>query len=241
MPSDDEDGIFKVETVPPPEGESDVYNAPTRVGALAGSIVEEIVQQARRQAEQSAQSRMASSGSASGAEDEPAVLDPMKLRALEELAARPEIALRPPAVPNDLAPITPRVEPPPPSAPPASHAFTPAPSAPPSPSAAPFPSPPPTALPSPSAGPSAAPPLMHVEPSPQAPLNGMIDAPRAEPLAVPPSLNAERSPASPSPARKSSRLSTLIILALVLLCLAFGVYRLIGAKAAARGSASPHG
>ncbi len=30
----DEEGIYKVETVPPPQGEDDAYSAPTRVGAL---------------------------------------------------------------------------------------------------------------------------------------------------------------------------------------------------------------
>ena len=43
--SDDDDGIFRVQTVPPPPGETDAYNAPTKVGSMAASIVEEMIQQ----------------------------------------------------------------------------------------------------------------------------------------------------------------------------------------------------
>jgi hypothetical protein len=49
--SNDDEGIYTVETVPPPAGESDLYNAPTRVGLMASSIVEEQIKQARREAD----------------------------------------------------------------------------------------------------------------------------------------------------------------------------------------------
>ena len=223
MPDDDEDGIFKVETVPPPEGESDVYNAPTKVGVLAGSIVEEIVQQARRQAELQGRAK----ASNSPVEDEPAVIDPMKLRALEELAARQDEALRSPPVPIDLVMPTPSSEPPR-SAPPVRSAPPPR-SAPPS---------------------RSAPPLreveraeLHVEPpsapppAPAAP-SSRVDAPRpnatsAPPVGVPvpsvaptpldpPAMSVRHAPAQ----RSSTRASTIVILALIFLCLAFGLYRL---------------
>jgi hypothetical protein len=36
----DTDGIFRVDTVPPPPGEGDAYNAPTRVGEMPESVLE---------------------------------------------------------------------------------------------------------------------------------------------------------------------------------------------------------
>jgi hypothetical protein len=43
--SDDEgdEAIFRVDTVPPPAGESDAYSAPTRVGPMAAAVVEEMM------------------------------------------------------------------------------------------------------------------------------------------------------------------------------------------------------
>jgi hypothetical protein len=49
MSDDDKDeAIFKVETVPPPAGESDAYNAPTKVGPMAAAVVEEMMHAAVR-------------------------------------------------------------------------------------------------------------------------------------------------------------------------------------------------
>lgn len=196
MASDDEDGIFKVETVPPPEGESDVYNAPTKVGVLAGSLVEEIVQQARRQAELSAQT----------AGEEPAVVDPMKLLAVEQLAAREEAALRPAGLPSDLGleeaptsdsitvemPETRESARPEASVPPRSQDLDGA-------------APPPNGLP-------------HLEAG--------VAAVVASPTSMPPEADARQAPVTPVARNRSSRLSTVVVLALVLLCLAFGIYRL---------------
>ncbi len=47
---DDKDGIFRVQTVPPPPGTTDAYNAPTKVGPMAAAIVGEMVEYARRRA-----------------------------------------------------------------------------------------------------------------------------------------------------------------------------------------------
>ena len=46
--SDDEKGekLYRVETVPPPAGESDAYNAPTRVGPMAAAVVAEMMKAA---------------------------------------------------------------------------------------------------------------------------------------------------------------------------------------------------
>ena len=52
--SDDEkeDGpaIYKVETIPPPDGEDDAYSAPTKVGPMADAAVRELMQAAERKA-----------------------------------------------------------------------------------------------------------------------------------------------------------------------------------------------
>ena len=45
-----DDDIFKVETIPPPEGESDAYNAATKVGPMADSVLKEMVHAAERKA-----------------------------------------------------------------------------------------------------------------------------------------------------------------------------------------------
>jgi hypothetical protein len=51
MSDDDKDEeIFKVETVPPPAGESDAYNAPTKVGPMAAAVVEEMLHASVRKA-----------------------------------------------------------------------------------------------------------------------------------------------------------------------------------------------
>ena len=52
--SDDEkeDGpaIYRVETIPPPDGEDDAYSAPTKVGPMADAAVRELMQAAERRA-----------------------------------------------------------------------------------------------------------------------------------------------------------------------------------------------
>jgi hypothetical protein len=53
MPDDDDDkkdGIYKVDTVPPPPGEGDAYSAPTKVGPMAAAVVEEMMHAAERKA-----------------------------------------------------------------------------------------------------------------------------------------------------------------------------------------------
>lgn len=48
-----EDGIYRADTVPPPDGGDDAYNAPTRVGLMAATVVNEMLVAA--QAAQSAE------------------------------------------------------------------------------------------------------------------------------------------------------------------------------------------
>lgn len=54
MPSDNDDAIFKVQTVPPPPGSTDAYSAPTRVGEMGASVLDEMIVAAKRNAEQPA-------------------------------------------------------------------------------------------------------------------------------------------------------------------------------------------
>jgi hypothetical protein len=46
----EEDGIYRVDTIPPPEGEDDAYSAPTRVGPMAAAAVEKMMADAERHA-----------------------------------------------------------------------------------------------------------------------------------------------------------------------------------------------
>jgi hypothetical protein len=39
----EKDEVYQVDTVPPPEGEADAYNAPTRVGQMAASTIAEML------------------------------------------------------------------------------------------------------------------------------------------------------------------------------------------------------
>jgi hypothetical protein len=49
--SDNDEGIYKVDTVPPPQGEDDAYSAPTKVGVMASAIVGELLMQGQREAD----------------------------------------------------------------------------------------------------------------------------------------------------------------------------------------------
>jgi hypothetical protein len=77
MSEDENDGgIYKVDTVPPPDGEDDAYNAPTKVGVMAESVVQEIMHAAELKSaalrEKESQRRAASAGAASGPAAPPA-------------------------------------------------------------------------------------------------------------------------------------------------------------------------
>jgi hypothetical protein len=70
MSEDENDGgIYKVDTVPPPDGEDDAYSAPTKVGVMAESLVKEIMHAAERKSaelrEGEARKRAASGAAAS--------------------------------------------------------------------------------------------------------------------------------------------------------------------------------
>lgn len=50
MPDNDdhnEDAVYRVDTVPPPDGDDDAYSAPTRVGPMAATVVNELIVAAR--------------------------------------------------------------------------------------------------------------------------------------------------------------------------------------------------
>jgi hypothetical protein len=53
--SDDEASIFKVDTVPPPDGDGDAYNAPTKVGPVTSEAWVELVKKADAEGERNAE------------------------------------------------------------------------------------------------------------------------------------------------------------------------------------------
>jgi hypothetical protein len=103
MSSNDDDGIYRVDTIPPPAGEDDAYSAPTRVGPMASAIVEEIIAQAKREAEEAAASSRPP-GTPTPVEDEAVVIDPAQLVTLEALTAQMNAGLRTPDVPRQRPP-----------------------------------------------------------------------------------------------------------------------------------------
>lgn len=55
-----EDAVYKVDTVPPPDGDDDAYSAPTKVGALASAVVNELIVAKSRAERESAEVAAAS-------------------------------------------------------------------------------------------------------------------------------------------------------------------------------------
>jgi hypothetical protein len=54
MPENDEkneDGLYRADTVPPPDGGGDAYNAPTKVGPMAATVIKEMIAAAQEAAE----------------------------------------------------------------------------------------------------------------------------------------------------------------------------------------------
>jgi len=45
---DGADELYRVQTVPPPAGETDAYSAPTKVGPMASAVIGEIIEHAKR-------------------------------------------------------------------------------------------------------------------------------------------------------------------------------------------------
>ena len=83
--SDDEkeDGpaIYRVETIPPPDGEDDAYSAPTKVGPMADAAVRELMQAAeRRAAELSARLAEKKAASAAAAKVASSLPTPMSVK-----------------------------------------------------------------------------------------------------------------------------------------------------------------
>jgi hypothetical protein len=65
--SDDEASIFKVDTVPPPDGDGDAYNAPTKVGPVSSEAWVELIRKADAEGERNAEAdrQLAESGPSS--------------------------------------------------------------------------------------------------------------------------------------------------------------------------------
>jgi hypothetical protein len=112
--SDDDDrneeGIYRADTVPPPDGGEDAYSAPTRVGPMAATVVNEILMAAQAaQAEQSAARAQAVTAKPKGGDggelderDIAAELDPVAFPPPPRLPG-----LRSPPVPSVASPPAP--------------------------------------------------------------------------------------------------------------------------------------
>lgn len=61
MARDDEDAVHKVDTVPPPDGDSDAYSAETKVGPVTQDAWAELIRKAAEEGERNAKSGPASS------------------------------------------------------------------------------------------------------------------------------------------------------------------------------------
>ena len=88
MSTNDDDGIYRVDTVPPPPGEGDAYNAPTRIGPMAGAIVEELLAQSKRDEEQQAAKARSEHSTAPPPKLDEEPVDPAKLLNVESLTAQ---------------------------------------------------------------------------------------------------------------------------------------------------------
>ena len=122
---DKDDAIFKVDTVPPPAGEDNAYNAPTRVGAMAAAVVEEMMVASVRKAnaltaaasEKAAASQKAAAAEASAAAAADAVNDsdlvPEFTPASPGMSApkppQPGVMAKPPPVPQKSPVAPPRL------------------------------------------------------------------------------------------------------------------------------------
>ncbi|MDB4945969.1 MAG: hypothetical protein JWP97_5503 [Labilithrix sp.] len=124
-----EDGIYRLDTLPPPDGETDAYSAPTRVGPMAAAAVEELMKAAERRAtdlsarseekrrlagapaqppasSQPSSSRLGSAQPASSQSSQPASsrLGSANPASSPKPARRPVDVPRPPPMPRGLAP-----------------------------------------------------------------------------------------------------------------------------------------
>lgn len=91
MPDNDDrndDAVYKVDTVPPPDGDDDAYSAPTRIGPMAPAVVNELIMaKSRESAAQAAasQAKPRKAGGEAGGEE-----------ALDENDIEAELAFPPP-------------------------------------------------------------------------------------------------------------------------------------------------
>jgi hypothetical protein len=118
MSTNDDDGVYKVQTVPPPSG-GDAYSAPTKVGPMTTALVEEMMHAAKQKADLKKQSAAATAR-------HPRYADPPASQAVAPIVRvrRPPPIDRnePPEIQPPSAPIPPLVgiapAPPPPTPPP---------------------------------------------------------------------------------------------------------------------------
>lgn len=112
MPENDDhsdDAVYKVDTVPPPDGDDDAYSAPTRVGPMAATVVNELIVAANRResAEVAAASQVKPKRSVRD-EHGNEVLDEDDIEAELAFPPPPKVPTnRPPAVKTTTQPVVP--------------------------------------------------------------------------------------------------------------------------------------
>ncbi|HEY8075533.1 MAG TPA: hypothetical protein VIF62_15520 [Labilithrix sp.] len=95
----DDEKIFRVDTVPPPAGESDAYNAATKVGPVTSEAWAELIKEANEEGKASAAAKAASQPPASA--KPPVSAKPPSSGAAKPQPPRPAASAKPP--PSDTA------------------------------------------------------------------------------------------------------------------------------------------
>jgi hypothetical protein len=102
-----DDAVYKVDTVPPPDGDDDAYSAPTRIGPMASAVVNELIMaKSRESAEVAAASQV-----------KPRIGENSPEEALDENDIEAELAFPPPPKLPGAPPSKPRISAPPPPKP----------------------------------------------------------------------------------------------------------------------------
>lgn len=94
----DELGIHRVETIPPPDGEDDAYSAPTKVGPMADAAVKELMHAAARRSSELAARVAEKKGAAADAAKSSATATPMSVKPAEAASVKspvPSASARP--------------------------------------------------------------------------------------------------------------------------------------------------
>lgn len=94
-----DDAVYKVDTVPPPDGDDDAYSAPTKIGPMASAVVNELIMAKRQEEEAAASQKKPRVGENKDHKEE----------ALDENDIEAELAFPPPPKVPGAPPSTPKV------------------------------------------------------------------------------------------------------------------------------------